>query len=509
LLVLDDESDMGRLLGRIGAAAGFVIDITSDAPAFQTAYVSATPDVILLDLRLGDTDGIEQVRYLAAQAYPNTLILISGFDSRVLATARDVAAGLGLKVAAAYAKPINVSQLEETLVQLRNYSSSLPVKQLLQRLHDGEMLLEYQPIVCARTRSLGKLEALIRWQHPEHGRLGPSNFLSLLTDHPETAHALADWVLETAARDYHRLKRFGITVPIAVNISPECLTDRSFPDRFEHLLGDMPPRQLCLEVMETAAFRDVGQSGDVLTQLRLKGVDLAIDDFGTGYSSLKLLRQMPFSTLKIDRSFVADMLSSRDSHVIVKAIVDLARTMEMTVIAEGVESEAIAARLTQLGVDFMQGYHTGRAMPVDQLPIWLAAGYRSGTGIVSPAGMLPQAHDDHFEHDDMWQTSVTRAAVPVVPAAPQPGGGLARLTPRQQTVMTLVAAGYSVKQMARQLDLGVGTVKAHLSQAYLILGARNRIDALRRVGLMPGSHAASDAEDGAPLTQETSISNHA
>ena len=180
-------------------------------------------------------------------------------------------------------------------------------------------------------------------------------------------------------------------MPIAVNVSPECVLDRGFPDRLERLLlrGGIPPQQLCLEIIETAAFHDPIQSADILARIRLKGVELTIDDFGTGYSSLKLLRQMPFSAIKIDRSFVIDMLSARDSAIIVKTIIDLARTMDLQSIAEGVETEAAARSLETLGVGFLQGYLTGRPMPVEQIPVWLGAAERAATAAQPPP--LPRA----------------------------------------------------------------------------------------------------------------------
>ena len=344
LIVLDDDPASGRLIGRIAGTAGFAPHLTTDAGGFRAAYEATAPAVIVLDLQLGDTDGIEQVRYLAAQRYGGSLVLVSGFDSRVLATARDLAAGLGLR-AAAFGKPLDVAEFRTALQRLRAQPGPLDVERILQALRDDEMILEYQPIVTRRPRALRKLEALIRWQHPELGRLAPDRFIPTAEANAGAVSALTEWVIGRAIRDYLGLRAEGVAVPIAINVSPRNVLDLAFPDRIEQALkkGGMPAHQLCIEITESAALQDIGTALDILGRIRLKGMHLAIDDFGTGSSSLTLLRRMPFSVVKIDRSFIADMPTSRESRAIVKAIIDLTHNIELENIAEGVETEETAA----------------------------------------------------------------------------------------------------------------------------------------------------------------------
>jgi EAL domain-containing protein (putative c-di-GMP-specific phosphodiesterase class I) len=186
---------------------------------------------------------------------------------------------------------------------------------------------------------------------------------------------LTDWVIGAAVRAWKHLLDLGVSTPIAVNVSPLNLHDLAFPDRIAKKMAaaGMPAEHLCLEITETAASSDPARMMDVLTRVRLKGMRLAIDDFGTGYSSLKALRQLPFSEIKIDQSFVADMTTSSDSRAIVKAIVDLAHNMEMAAVAEGVDSEMKARMLEEMHVDALQGFLIARSMPVEQLPMWLTA----------------------------------------------------------------------------------------------------------------------------------------
>jgi EAL domain-containing protein (putative c-di-GMP-specific phosphodiesterase class I) len=358
----------------------------TDAEAFGQRLRSDPPQVVVLDMQLGDTDGVEQMRVLADQHYTGALILMSGFDTRVLATARAVGQSLGLKVECALEKPVRVAELEAVLERLNAVSQSLSVERLLAAIANDELMLEFQPVVSRRPNILRKLEALVRWNHPVLGRIPPGEFLPLAESDTGAIDALTTWVVGAAVEAYQALAGFGVSVPLAVNISTQNLHDLTLPDRLEQCLrtGGMPARHLCLEITESAAFRDAGRTMDVLSRIRLKGMELSIDDFGTGYSSLKMLRQMPFSEIKIDRSFVSDVTTTRDSRAIVKSIIDLAANMEMGCVAEGVETAETAALLEQLGVHDLQGYLIARPMPVEAVPGWLAKWIPGGPA-TSPA----------------------------------------------------------------------------------------------------------------------------
>jgi EAL domain-containing protein (putative c-di-GMP-specific phosphodiesterase class I) len=198
-------------------------------------------------------------------------------------------------------------------------------------------------------------------------------FLAVAESDRATIDALTDWVVGTAVSAYQMLAEHDITVPLAINISAHNLHDLTLPDRIERCLraGGMPTRHLCLELTESAAFKDASRTMDILSRARLKGMALSIDDFGTGYSSLRLLRQMPFSEIKIDQSFVSEVTTSRDSRAIVKSIIDLAANMEMGCVAEGIETEETANLVEQLGVLNLQGYLIARPMPAAAVPAWL------------------------------------------------------------------------------------------------------------------------------------------
>ena len=373
LLIFDDDEATGRLVSRVAALLGIDALAVVDEASFRESLRDRPPDIIMLDLQLTDTDGIEQLRLLAERRFRGVVVLMSGFDARVLATAAALARDLGLALEASLEKPIRVAALEQMLERLQRTGRPLTASRLQEGIEHGEMSLDFQPVVARNPRALRKLEALIRWDHPTLGRLPPDRFIAMAEADVSVIDAMTEWLLRAAMDAYRTLAGSDIRVPIAVNVSPRNLHDLMLPDRLEQQLREagMPPQHLCIEVTESVAFDNTPETMDILTRMRLKGMQLAIDDFGTGFSSFKLLRQMPFSAIKIDKSFVTDLAVSRDSWAIAKSIIDLAINMDMESIAEGVESAEVASMLEALGVRSLQGFHIARPMPVEAVAPWL------------------------------------------------------------------------------------------------------------------------------------------
>jgi len=456
VLVFDDDAAIGRLVVRVARMAGMDATSVTNAAAFAENLRTLSPQIVLLDLQLGETDGIEQLRVLADRQYSGLLALMSGFDPRVLATARALGESLGLKVEAVLEKPLRVAELEQVLDRMQTAGQSPSAERLLSAIANDELSLDFQPVVSRTPRTLKKLEALVRWDHPTAGRLPPASFLPMAESDTTVIDALTDWIVHAAVDSYQVLDELGINVPIAVNMSTVNLHDLTVPDRLEQRLraGNMPARHLCLEITESAAFKDAAMTMDILSRVRLKGMQLSIDDFGTGYSSLKMLRQMPFSEIKIDQSFVSDVTISRDSRAIVKSIMDLAVNMDMGCVAEGVETEETAELLERLGTCDMQGYLISPPLPVEAIPGWLETWLPGATG-------TPRQHAD-----GPWIVPLPSDVANDVP-----------LTPRQVELMKLLSSGCSVREVARRLDIGIGMAKVQLSQIYTALGARNRGEA--------------------------------
>ncbi len=249
------------------------------------------------------------------------------------------------------------------------------LQQINDALKAGEFVLLYQPKVNMRTGRVTGAEALVRWQHPEHGLMPPGTFLPTLEDHP-IGIALGEWVIDTALTRMATWRSQGLDLPVSVNIGAIQLQQDDFPQRLAEILSrhpDVPPQRLELEILETSALADIQKVTSVMQACRQLKVTFALDDFGTGYSSLTYLRHLPADVLKIDQSFVRAMTGSPDDLAIVKGVIGLAAVFHREVIAEGVETPAHGALLVAIGCDLAQGYGIARPMPADDFPAWAHA----------------------------------------------------------------------------------------------------------------------------------------
>jgi diguanylate cyclase (GGDEF)-like protein len=244
-----------------------------------------------------------------------------------------------------------------------------------QALTNQEFVLFYQPKVNMRSGLVVGAEALIRWQHPERGLLAPGLFLPLLEDDP-LAIEVGEWVIDTALRQIAQWQAQGLDMVVSVNVGAMQLQQSNFVDRLRAALArhaQVAPRCLAIEVLETSALQDIDSITRVMQDCRQMGVTFALDDFGTGYSSLTYLKRLPVTQLKIDQSFVRDMLDDPDDLSILQGVLGMAQAFHREVIAEGVETVAHGARLLQLGCELAQGYGIARPMPADQFPGWVGS----------------------------------------------------------------------------------------------------------------------------------------
>jgi EAL domain-containing protein (putative c-di-GMP-specific phosphodiesterase class I) len=256
----------------------------------------------------------------------------------------------------------------------------------------GELSLHYQPQVEPRTGRVDAVEALVRWNHPERGLIGPTEFVPL-AERTGLIRPLTLWVLEAAIRECSAWRRAGVDLHVSVNLSTANLVDTELPNAIEGLLRQwaVPPEYLRLEITESTAMADPVRTRAVLARLNALGTPLAIDDFGTGYSSLAYLRSLPVRELKIDRSFVSRMTSTSNDAAIVVATIDLAHTLGLRVVAEGVEDLATLQALMRRGCDLVQGYFVARPLAVAELRQWLAAWPGSPwTGAARPTVVVPE-----------------------------------------------------------------------------------------------------------------------
>jgi len=240
-------------------------------------------------------------------------------------------------------------------------------------LDEDEFALYYQPKVNLEDGTVVGMEALLRWRHPSRGVLSPGTFLGQL-DGTELEIRLGDWVVERALAQIGRWNEAGMAQVVSVNISPAHLLLPDFAERIEQALSRHPrvaPEQLELEIVENATLSNLEEASLLLARCRSLGVRVSLDDFGTGYSSLAYLRRLPVDLLKIDQSFVRDMLHDPNDLGIVESVVRLARAFNRPVIAEGVETMEHGAMLLRLGCPLAQGYGIGMPMPAEELGTWL------------------------------------------------------------------------------------------------------------------------------------------
>jgi diguanylate cyclase (GGDEF)-like protein/PAS domain S-box-containing protein len=292
----------------------------------------------------------------------------------VLAGPRDRRAADGLlrdaDVAMYHAKTRGRGRSEVFNVELRRtMQRRLRLEQdLRDAVRNGRLWAAYQPVVDLKTNKMVSVEGLLRWTHPVHGSVSPTEFIPL-AEESDLINLLGLHVLRETTRELAARRAHGLDIDLKINLSTRQLDDRSFVDAVKTALATtgLPPNALCLEITESALMRDAALAGETLAELRGLGVRLAIDDFGTGYSSLAQLQQLTLDTLKIDRSFVRRLGESADAEAIVTSIIAMAHAVHLTVVAEGVETEAQLELLRTLDCDQAQGFYLGKPLPAREL----------------------------------------------------------------------------------------------------------------------------------------------
>ncbi len=378
LLIVDDDARVCRLVKRVSEGIGFHTFATDKPTDFPIAYQGFRPDVIVLDLQMGQSDGVELLRYLADQNADEAIVLMSGVDQRIIDTAARLGKSLGLNIVNVLHKPIDINVLRTELGPLAEGTITLgpggPLheKDLERAILENQITVHYQPKIALQSGRVTGVEALVRWRQSSDEMIPPDRFIPL-AEKTGLIDALTQRVLETSLADARTWSERWPELTLAVNLSPSLLTNLELPDRIASILRsyELDPGRLILEVTESGAMESPDQTMEILARLRLKGVQLSIDDFGAGHSSLLQLYRLPYGELKIERSFVIDALDSQEAATIIHATIELGHRLGLKVVAEGVEDKLTAEWLAQLQCDIGQGNFFSVPLPSAEFLAWM------------------------------------------------------------------------------------------------------------------------------------------
>ena len=348
------------------------------------AALDTQVDVIISDLEMPTMDGMEFVRHIATGGFRNSVIVASALNPTLLASVEAMTRAYGINLLGVISKPITLGILEALLnrhvppgPRLKvppQTKLSFTLDEIMHGLKENEFEAFFQPKVEMATRRVAGAEALARWRHPQHGIVYPAAFIQVLEDAGKIDDLL--WVmLRRSAAFCSTLNAGGrkLSVAVALNLSLKSLSNLDLANRMAEIARGykVEPGQMCLEITESAATTDVGAALENLTRLRMMGFGLAIDDFGTGYSSMQQLARIPFTELKIDRSFVQSAATHESAKVILSSSLQLAKNLKILAVAEGVETHAQWDLLAELGCDLAQGYFIAKPMSAAAYVDWL------------------------------------------------------------------------------------------------------------------------------------------
>jgi len=363
LLIVDDEINIGLLFARAGEAAGYAVRTETDPSLFAACLREFRPTHLILDLQMPGRDGIDLLRELAALSGGTEVFLTSGVGGRVLDTVRRIGEELKLHIRAVIAKPFRATEVTSLLSQARRDAEGPTAADLAQAIAEGAIGIALQPIIETETRRPTGFEALARWRHPKLGTISPAVFIPLAEASGQT-QALTMQVVRQVKEAMRMFHTRSLAPWISINVSGQDISDAAFCRLLSETLCDGPAGagRYKIELTEQHLTVDPHAAISNLSRLRLAGHPLAMDDFGTGHSSLLQLLRYPFSELKIDLAFVKQCATRPDALTVVRASINLAHSLGLACVAEGVEDDATLGLLTSLGCDMCQGFLLGRPM---------------------------------------------------------------------------------------------------------------------------------------------------
>lgn len=389
-LLIVDDSPLQRL-HTVGLMRDLGVEMIYEAGDGQEALdllalLKLPPSLVIVDLEMPGMDGVEFIQHLQERKLNFPIIVASSRETSLLASVETMIEALGMHVLGALQKPLNQEKIMGALNSF-NSNPAFPAKddalpavcetELASAIRNGEIIAFYQPKVDIRTGMLKGVEALARWMHPTNGMVPPDRFIPL-AEKCGLIHELTLSMLTQAMAQAALWNERGLPLKVAVNLSPLSLDIPGFVQKIVDLLAQhaLQADQMVLEITEGSVVANLGTALGTLARLRLKGFGLSIDDYGTGFSSMQQLARIPFTELKIDRSFVHGAHARQNLRVILQSALDMARRLELVTVAEGIETIEDWRLLQESGCTIGQGYLIARPMPANDLPVWLKGHHR-------------------------------------------------------------------------------------------------------------------------------------
>lgn len=385
ILILEDDAFQRMATRTLLRSAGFqtVHEAGTAQEALRMLSTVVPPiDWVLSDLRLPGMDGVEFIQALAAREQRCALIIASSADASTLAVVKASAQAYGLALAGVLSKPLSAEALSSTLdaweqraapAALRPIEAGPAVSEycIAEGLSGQQFIPYFQPIVRLSDGSLAGAEVLARWKHPAYGLMMPDSFIPIMEQNGWLVE-LTEQLIEQSTSALAETSSAGRNTRLAFNLSPSMLARADFVPWLDARVAaaQLSAQHLTLEFTETTAMESHADVLGALARLRLKGYHMSIDDFGIGHSTLQQLAQLPFTELKVDRMFVTNAAADPKRLAVLVHCLELARSLGLPVVAEGVETAEDYQMLRQLGCDMAQGYFIGRPMPAEQVPLW-------------------------------------------------------------------------------------------------------------------------------------------
>lgn len=381
VLILDDDPSITALQKTLLETHGCEAITTNDFGQFCQQIEPKSgplPDLILLDLMMPEVDGVQVMRYLATRGIDLPIMISSGVDSDLLTAVYALADIYDLDLRGVVSKPFTPDGFVRRIADVLTGNAgddTLSLAEVKQLIDADRIRVHYQPKLDVDLTGVQGLEALVRCDHPERGLLAPDWFMPAIERGPLLGR-ITQIVIQTVARDLQQWQQNGFRPKVAVNISARSLDDLQLPDTIGAILREngVSSSDLVVEVTETTLEKNYANALEVLTRLRLLGIQLSLDDFGTGYTSESRLRGLPFTELKIDRSITSKITSSAKARQKLKGYLTLCQSLKLRSVAEGVETLEQQAMLKSYGCQQVQGYLMTPALSNADLLQWLDKG---------------------------------------------------------------------------------------------------------------------------------------